>query len=295
MIAPKLEKNGTIGLCAPSHAATEADYAPRIAAMQREGFAVKTADNMFQATHGYLASPEERAADILQLFMDESVELVLFGGGEGAGEVLPYLDFDLIRAHPKRMASYSDGTTILNAVWAQTGLTTYYGAAPRIFDAYSAYDRENVETHLMQEKAAAHVNSCPWHTARPGRAEGILVGGYTRNFALLLGSKYFPIDLEQKYILFLEDHEMFGGVDYVSAMISHMEQSAFWPCVTGVLFGHYSREKNAWLTERLARLGDRYGIPVAYCDDFGHGDNHGILEIGRKAVLDTQEQTLVYL
>lgn len=34
----------------------------------------------------------------------------------------------------------------------------------------------------------------------------------------------FPINLKEKYILFIEDHEMFRGVDYVSAMLSHIEQ-----------------------------------------------------------------------
>lgn len=295
MIATKLEKNGTIGLCAPSNAAVKDDYAGRIAAMRGNGFRVREAKHMYLATHGYLAAPEERAADLMELFLDDEVDLLLFGGGEGAGELLPYLDFDEIRQHPKRMTSYSDGTTLLNAVWANTGLVTYYGAAPRVFDVYSAYDRANFEAHLMQDEAKEHINSGSWHRIRPGRAEGVLVGGYTRNFAMLLGSRYFPVDLDKKYILFLEDHEMFGGVDYVSAMISHMEQSAFWPCVAGVLFGHYSRERNAWLMERLERLGERYEIPVAYCDDFGHGDNHGILEIGRQAVLDTESGTLSYL
>ena len=49
------------------------------------------------------------------------------------------------------------------------------------------------------------------------------------------------------------------------------------------------------LLARLTRLGEKYGIPVAYCDDFGHGENHAVLPIGRAARLDTQAQTLRYL
>ena len=212
-----------------------------------------------------------------------------------AGFTSPLLDFDAIRRHPKRMASFSDGTTLLCAIWAKTGLETYYGPSPSCFEALTEYDRGQFLHHLVLDDAACHRAARPWHTLVPGQAEGILVGGYTRNFALLLGSPYFPCSLEEKHLLFLEDHQQFGGVDYVSAMISHIEQSGFMASVTGVLFGHYAPTPPPELLARLTRLGEKYGIPVAYCDDFGHGENHAVLPIGRTARLDTQAQTLRYL
>ena len=48
----------------------------------------------------------------------------------------------------------------------------------------------------------------------------------------------------KKYILFLEDHEKFGGVDYVSAMLSHIEQNDFIHSVSGLIFGNYSNYLN---------------------------------------------------
>ncbi len=44
----------------------------------------------------------------------------------------------------------------------------------------------------------------------------------------------------------------------------------------------------------MERFGKRYSIPVAYCDDFGHGSNHAIFPIGRGAVLDTKNKTLLF-
>ena len=64
--------------------------------------------------------------------------------------------------------------------------------------------------------------------------------------------------------------------------------------VTGLLFGHYSDPVNEQLLERLRRVGERWGIPVAYCDDFGHGVNHAILPIGVTATLDTEKHMLSY-
>jgi GrpB-like predicted nucleotidyltransferase (UPF0157 family) len=59
--------------------------------------------------------------------------------------------------------------------------------------------------------------------------------------------------------------------------------------VAGLLFGHYSENAPPELFERLKRLGDAHGIPVAHVDDFGHGKNHAILPIGCRATLDAEE------
>lgn len=285
----------TIGICSPSHIPNRDDYAKTIASIRAYGHDVVEADNLYRATHGYLAAPEERAADFNQLIRDERVDLILFGGGEGSAELLPYIDFEAVRRHPKCICSYSDGTTILNAVTAKTGLVTYYGQAPYLFDSFRDYDRQHFERHFVNGPAERHARSGDWLVQRHGTGEGMLVGGYLRNFALLLGSRYCPLDLTRDYVLFLEDHEMFGDVSYVAAMLAYIEQSAFMPRVRGLLFGHYSVQRNPNLYALLRRVGERWSIPAAYCDDYGHGDNHAILPIGCHCALDTERQTLRYV
>ena len=124
MRAPCLPQGGVIGICSPSHVAERGRYARIEAGIRALGFQVREGDNLYRDTYGYLATPEERAADFHQLLYDEDVQLIFFGGGEGGNELLPLLDFDAIRRHPKRMASFSDGTTLLCAFWAKTGLET---------------------------------------------------------------------------------------------------------------------------------------------------------------------------
>lgn len=294
MRAPALSRNGVIGICSPSHIPQKEDYAVIFEAIRRKGYCVREADNLYKDTYGYLASPEERAADFNQLVADPEVELILFGGGEGANELLPYIDFENIRQHPKRICSYSDGTTVLNAIWANTGLETYYGQGIGAFRDLRCYDYEHFLHHLVLDDMAVHEANSVWRVMNPGRAEGILLGGYVRNFAMQLSSRYFPVDLTKKYVLFIEDHKMFGGIDYVSAMLSHIEQSDFMHSVTGLIFGHYDTELHPELLSRLKRFGERYAIPVVYCDDFGHGVNHAILPVGRRAELDTEHCTLRY-
>lgn len=295
MIAPCLKPNGMIGICSPSHVAKYEEYQVTLDAIRQKGYRVFEADNLYKDTYGYLASPQERADDLNQLIKHPQVELVLFGGGEGSNELLPYLDFESIKQHPKRICSYSDGTTLLDAIWAKTGLETYYGQAPYLFNDFRNYDYDNFQRHLVLDNADLHVPNSSWLVQNTGTAEGILIGGYARNFAMLLGSKYFPIDLKEKYLLFLEDHEMFGDAAYVSAMLSHIEQTDFIHGVTGLIFGHYSEHEHPELQSRLKRFGERYHIPVVYCDDFGHGANHAILPIGHRARLETETKILRYL
>ena len=306
MKARPLPKNGAIGICSPSHVPLyeaapgqeipwSREYKNIISEMAKEGFRAVCAPNLYKDTWGYLASDTERAADLNELAADPSVDYVLFGGGEGSPELLPYLDFDLFQKNPKRVCSYSDGTTLLNAIWAKTGLITYYGQDPTMFTGWTDYNRRHFAGHILSDSMAAHEKNSPWLALSPGVGEGVLCGGYTMNFALLLGTDYFPVDLNEPHILFLEDHERFGDEAHVSSMLSCIEQSPFMKTVTGLLFGNFADHPCPNLYARLKLLGERHHIPVVYCDDFGHGENHAILPIGQRARLDGEEKTLAYL
>ena len=294
MIAPRIKLGETIGICTISHIADREEYGATIKNIRKSGFEVKEADNLYANTYGYLATPQERADDFNQLVADPTVKLILFGGGEGSNEVLPLLDYDSIIKNPKLICSFSDGTTILDAVWSKTGLETYYGQAPYLFDCWNPYDEGQFMSHLVEGNVKKHVPNSPWLVQSEGIGEGILVGGYSRNFALLFNTPYFTYNKNESYLLFIEDHEMFGGVDYVSAMLTHIEQSGIMSNVTGLIFGHYSANTNEMLLGRLKRMGEQYKIPIVYCDDFGHGENHAIIPIGRKAILNTEESALFY-
>lgn len=65
--------------------------------------------------------------------------------------------------------------------------------------------------------------------------------------------------------------------------------------VSGVIFGHYSVNDNPLIDQILYRVGEQYHIPVAKCEDFGHGINNSILPIGIKAKLDTQDRSFKFL
>ena len=152
----------------------------------------------------------------------------------------------------------------------------------------------------MENSADCLQGNGKWKTICGGIAEGILVGGYLENVALEIGSQYFDLKREEKYLLFLEDHERFSSVAEVDMYLSHIEQNEGIKNVSGLLFGCYSSGEDSaesplhQLFELLERFGKRNGIPVVYCDEFGHGEKHAILPIGRRVVLDADGQVLQF-
>jgi Uncharacterized proteins, homologs of microcin C7 resistance protein MccF len=285
-----------IGFVCPSHIASRERHRQSISVLESLGFEVKLGDNVYKDTYGYLASERERADDFNNMILDDSVDMILFGGGEGGNELLPYLNYENIRTYPKLICSFSDGTTILNAIHAITGLTTYYGQGPGMFNDLRYYDYMQFRTHFIDKNVSEFTHNSEWKTLNAGKATGKLIGGYTRNFAMILGnSKYFKYDTQEKYILFLEDHEKFSSVAEVSSYISHIEQSEFIDNVTGLIFGHYSENVPTDLLNRLTRFGEKYNVPVIYTDDFGHGVNHAIFPIGVNAEFDSVNHKLRFI
>lgn len=220
MIPRRLIPGDTIGVVSPSHVAVRERYQPMLEGLSRLGFQVKQAKNLYRDTYGYLASEQERAEDINAMVQDDTVRMILFGGGEGGNEVLPLLDYEAIARNPKIFLSYSDGTSILNAVYARTGLETYYGQTPGIFSDLRPYDEAQFRAHFLEGGVTHFTPNSPWITLTEGVGQGTLLGGYLGNMALLAGGPYLPLK-ERQYVLFLEDHEQFSPVARVSALLTH--------------------------------------------------------------------------
>ena len=296
MQAKRLPQGGTIGIFCPSHVADMERYDSIVGAMERLGYRAKLGDNFTKNTYGYAASAKERAADLNDLVADDSVQMILFSGGDSAAEILPHIDYENIRRNPKFFSSYSDGTSILNAIHSRTGLITYYGFGAGQFSDLRYYDYMQFCSHFVEGNSAEKfVCDSKWKTLRGGNCEGTLIGGYSSLFGLMLANKYFGYDSAKKYLLFLEDHEKFSDVGAVGTYLAFIGQSEFMQSVTGLIFGHYSVNVPDDLLGCLERFGAGHNIPVIYTDDFGHGTRHAILPIGAGAKLDADNQSMFFV
>jgi muramoyltetrapeptide carboxypeptidase len=295
MTPPKLTPGDTIGIPCISHVATPASYNRIQFTLEQLGFRVKMGAHAYHETYGYAASAEERAADFNDLIADPDVKMLLFGGGESAAEVLPHLDYASIQQNPKPICSYSDGTTLVNMVHARTGLITYYGQGAGQFDDLRQYDWQHFQTNFMTgHTITKFLHGGEWQPLHGGEATGILIGGYPDLFAMLLAHRHFALDLSKKYILFLECPERFVNIGAAATALAFIEQSPLSDCIAGLLVGHYADPAPEAYLDIFRRFGARRHLPVIYCDDFGHGNRHGILPIGITATLNADNCRLAF-
>ena len=290
LLPPAVREGDAIGIISPAALAERKRYEAAFQTLRGMGFRVLEGEHLFSSSYGYAASLEERAEDFNRMALTEDVRMILFGGGEVSNELLPLLDYEAIRRNPKIVCSYSDGTTLLNAVAHKSGLVTFYGQSPRTFMALTEYNRECFASMFMEERRLP--GSRPgenWRILREGTAAGRWMGGYLGNLALMAGGPYFPIP-DEPILLFLEDHESFSSPAAVAKYTAHLEQSGLFRRVKGLLWGFYSEERYPAVEGILFRLGERYGIPVACCGDFGHGERNAVMPIGLPGELRAEKQ-----
>ncbi|MFE6850265.1 S66 peptidase family protein [Streptomyces sp. NPDC057674] len=83
----------------------------------------------YPTTRAWGSTPRERAADLNAAFADPEIKAVIATiGGEDQITVLPHLDRELIRAHPKPFFGYSDNTNLL-LLLRNLGVVSYHGGS----------------------------------------------------------------------------------------------------------------------------------------------------------------------
>src|SRR3989344_4608492 len=74
------------------------------------------------------SSVKSRVEDLHAAFSDKNVKAVLTViGGYNSNQLLDYIDWSIIKNNPKIFCGFSDITALGNAIYARTGLVTYYG------------------------------------------------------------------------------------------------------------------------------------------------------------------------
>jgi muramoyltetrapeptide carboxypeptidase len=231
----RLEVGDRIGLIAPASPIQPEDIELAEKSLAELGFRVKAAPHILNQ-YGYLAgSDADRAGDVNGMFADNSVRAVLaMRGGWGCGRILPLLDYDLIRRHPKILVGYSDITALLLAVYTRSGVVTFHG--PVGISTWNRFSRDYFKRVLMEGETVTMKNSSetPVRTIVPGRAKGKLIGGNLSVLAAMVGTPYLP-DWKQK-ILFVE--EIGEGVYRVDRLLTQLRLAGILSQLSGFIFAH---------------------------------------------------------
>jgi muramoyltetrapeptide carboxypeptidase len=306
-IKPPILKTGDkVGMVAPASNAYEPEeIVIAKETMERYGFQVELGDHI-NAQYGYLAgTDQQRAADINKMFARDDIKgLVTFSGGYGCSRILPLLDYELIRRHPKVVIGHSDITALLLGIHSQTGLVTFHGSSG--LTGVGDYAIASFQKTLMSTTKIGNVAQPPNRDRRhrlisivPGRATGQLIGGNLTLVTNLLGTPFEP-DTRGK-IFFLED---IGEEPYrIDRMLTQLWLAGKFQQAAGIALGHFvdcvPKEFQSSFYQTLSLenvLRDRFtplGKPTLYNLMFGHVEQNTVLPIGITATLDATSKTLV--
>jgi muramoyltetrapeptide carboxypeptidase len=303
---PRLRRGDVVGLVEPA-GFTDDQFdldliKESIAAM---GLVPRPAPHLL-ARYGYLAGKDrDRAADVNAMYADDRVRAVFaVRGGWGSARILPYLNFDVIRANPKLLIGFSDITALHMAFAARAGFTTIHGpnAASAwgklswdsfrelVFDGATPAYRTPEATDDRLVQRAGRIR-----TIRPGKASGRLLGGNLTVLTALMGTPYLP-DFAGS-ILFLED---IGEAEYrIDRMLTQLALGGVLRRVAGVVFGQCTDCRNTGpsiggftLSEVLKQHLEPLGVPVFQGALIGHIPNQFSMPIGIRAEIDASAGTI---
>ena len=183
------------------------------------------------------SSIKKRADDINAAFSDPKVKAIFtIIGGFNSNQLLPFLDYNLIKKNPKIFCGFSDITALLNGIYAKTNMVTFLGPHYSSFGMKYGFDysfaaakqmlmgegKLDVEPSaewsddpwFIDQEKREFIKNEGWWQIRAGEACGTLMGGNLGTLTLLLGSPYWWGSLSVPMATFLMDENLAGKTVY---------------------------------------------------------------------------------
>lgn len=264
---PALLPGSKIGIftpSAPSNVNLRDKYLHGLIVLRKMGFEILEGElTRSQKSQGYRSgTPKERADEFMSLIRNKEITAMISTvGGANSSSMIPYLDFDEIRACPKVICGYSDVTSLHMAILAYSGLSTFYG--PAVMPSFGEWPDILPETkesflHAVQLhregsrrlKPPAHwSNHCRfgpgewktvprqflkndgWRTLNSGSAIGSLIVANLNTLTTAAGTSYFP-KLEGKILLI---EEMNAPLSEEERDLRHLERLGVFDIIHGLV------------------------------------------------------------
>ena len=244
--------------------------------LEKSGKNVLVSNCIYEKNGVFSGVGKERANELMKLFSNPDVEAIYdISGGDMANEVLDELDFEVIKKSNATFWGYSDLTTVINAIYSQTGKSSVlFQIKNMVYGEYQDLQRRRFisKSDLFN----------PSFTFIQGNSiKGIVVGGNIRCFLKLAGTKYFP-DTTNK-ILLLES--LGGRVPQMITYLSQLRSCGVFDKINGILLGTFSEMEAKRCEPDIVSLvqsfaGDK--IPIAQTKEIGHGNDSKAIWIGKE-------------
>ena len=308
MIYPKfIKEQGTIGVTAPSRGITnELDLKRLESAIKKlneKGFNVIETENVRTDNLGRSSSKEERAKQLESLFLDKEVDAIISAsGGDFLMEMLPYLNYEVIKNNPKWFQGYSDPTWLTYTITTNLDIATIYsnnfksfGMNPwhksletnikilkgdlinqKSFEKYELY-KKNQETGLedynLTEKVKWKIITGEKEVAIKGR----MIGGCLDVINEIYGTNYDKTqEFLEKYqndgiIWYLENYSLTS--EDLTRVLWKLNDKGYFKYTKGIIFGrslNYQSFYNLSFEETIKSSLKDLKVPIITEADFGH-------------------------
>lgn len=296
---PALQRGDTIGLVTPGSPLDATIINTRMQYLRDMGFNIVFGANLY-SYDGIVAAPaEERAEDVMSMFRNKSVKMILPArGGTGVQTILPFLDFDVIRANPKIISGYSDITILLNCLFQFSDIVTFHSLMLIDFrnetPAYNFNQFFEATSTFISPRIIRNPPDMPLMSVVPGNVTGPIIGG---NMTSLVGTLGTPFEIDTKgKILFLE--ETHSPTNMIYRYLAQLSMAGKFNDCLGIIMGQctecpvsYNTTYADLINQMLVPLGKPLMVNLAT----GHGRYKAAIPIGASVNLNTIDNTLTVL
>lgn len=286
-----------IALVAPSGPLRDdADVDTALASVKSFGWDATVADHVLSRYSYFAASDADRIADFNTALRDDSIDAIwCLRGGYGVMRILPHLDYDAMRRHPRPVMGYSDISALHAAVGRACATVSYH--SPNARTALTPFARDSFERALLRG-----VDSCGAaplaHVVRGGRARGRLAGGNLSLISSLAGTPYLP-DLDGAILVIEDTNE---GLYRIDRMLTQLSLAGVLDGLAGLVFGYCTQcdadespgdtRESRTLDDVLFEFANVLHIPCISGIPMGHVDDQWTIPLGAAATLDADSLTL---
>lgn len=262
-----LKKGDYIGIFSPSSPITCAcpkRFERGKKYLESKGFKILEGNLTGKSDFYRSGSIRERAEELNALIRDPKVKCIMSTiGGMNSNSLLPYIDYEAFKKNPKIIIGYSDVTAILLAIYAKTGINTFYGPAlvasfgelePFVEWTYNYFKEITIDTmnfsHALEipeywtdefinwetQDRGKERRENQWITVYEGTVRGRVIGGNLNTMQGIWGSEYMP-EIKEGDILFIEDSLKDAAT--IERSFSLLKVSGVLDKISGIILGKH--------------------------------------------------------
>lgn len=288
-----LKKGDRVAIAATARKVSPQEMEPAIKLLQHWGLEVVIPEGLYAADNQMAGTDSHRAAVLQNLIDDNEIKAILCArGGYGTVRILDCLNLTALEQHPKWIIGYSDVTALHSHIHNLLGMETLHATMPINIppDATAVpYPATDSLKQALFAGSCEYNIQCSTTLLRPGKAEGVVVGGNLSVLYSIVGSQS-DIDTAGK-ILFIEDLDEY--LYHIDRMMMCLKRSGKLRNLRGLIVGGMSdMHDNAIPFGKTAEeiIWDavkEYDYPVCMGMPFGHiGMENLALILGRQTTLN---------